>query len=131
MVRDLLRERPPREAGACRQQIFPEVPVKQAGNYVHQAGQYDDPGGFEVEIPAPAVLVGQHIPVAGVDPWSGRGDRKIEQRGSHYVPGFAPIKAWVRDHNFKSAEQQRKNADCGQPVSDADQRGMPGNIGRF
>ena len=104
------------------------MPPKQAGNHVHEAGQYQNPGSFEVEIPAPAVLVRQHEPVAGVYPRPGGRDRKIEQGGSHWVPGFAPIEAWVRDENFNSAEEQGKNAERGEPVSDANQDGMPRSI---
>src|SRR2546422_2592623 len=115
MVHNILRERPPGEVGSPREQVFPEAPPNQAGDHVDEASQYDNPGGFEVEIPAPAVLVGQYEPVAGVYPWPGGRDWKIEQGGRHWVAGFAPIEAWVRDYNFNSAEKQGEKAERSEP----------------
>ena len=121
MFSDCGRERPPRKIGLAREQVFPQVPCEQAGDYVQQAGQYDDPGGLKVEIAAPAVLVRQHVPVAGGHQGPRGRDREFEQRRGQYVAGFAPIEARVRDHNFDSGDQQGKKAQRGDPVSDADE----------
>src|SRR5262245_45263705 len=126
MMRDILRDRLPSKACPSREQILLEVSTQQTGNHIHQADKYDDPGGFEVEIAAPAVLVRQNIPVAGIYPRTGRRDREIEQRGSHDIPGFAPIKAWMRNYNFCSAQQQGYDAEGTDPMGDANECGMPG-----
>ena len=42
-----------------------------------------------------------------------------------YVTGFTPIEARVRDHDFDSGDEQGKKAEGGDPMSDADERGVP------
>ena len=45
--------------------------AEEAVDHIQQAGEYRDPGRLEVQIAAPAVLVRQHVAVAG-----GHGDRE-------------------------------------------------------
>src|SRR5690242_14124125 len=78
-----------------------------------------------MKIAAPAVLVRPRVTVAGRHQPPGRGDWKFEQRRSQYVAGFTPIEARVRDDNFESADQQSKEAQSSDPVSDADEGRMP------
>ena len=47
MVGDCARERPPRKIGLTREQVFPEMPCKQAEDYIQQAGQYQQPRQLE------------------------------------------------------------------------------------
>ena len=44
-----------------------------------------------------------------------------------YVAGFAPIKTRMRNDDFHSADEQGKEAQRGDPVSDADDGRMPGS----
>jgi len=46
---------------------------------------------LKVEIPAPAILVRQHVPEAGGHQRSWGRDRDFEKRGSQDVAGFAPV----------------------------------------
>ena len=55
-----------------------KCPVKQSEDDVKQAGQYSNPGGLEMEIAAPAVLVRKHVAVAGGDGGSGGWNRQFE-----------------------------------------------------
>ena len=45
-----------------------------------------------------------------------------------YVAGFAPIEARVRDDDFDSADEQCKEAQRGDPVSDTDEGSVPRSI---
>jgi hypothetical protein len=83
-----------------------------------------------MEIAAPAVLIRQHITVAGRHQCPRGRDRQFEQRWSQIVAGFTPIEARVRDDNFGSADEQGKKAEGGDPVRDADERRMPRSIRR-
>src|SRR5438477_12697145 len=100
------RERPPGEIGAGREQILPEMPFERSEDQIKQPRQDSKPGSLEMEIAAPAVLVGKHVVVARGDGCSGSGNRQFEQRRSKYVASFAPIKARVGDENFDSADEQ-------------------------
>ena len=78
-----------------------------------------------MEIAAPAVLVGKHVAVAGGDGCSRGGIGSWNSGGSQHVAGFAPIEARVRDENLNSADEQRQEADGGDPVGDTDYERVP------
>ena len=117
MARNDPRKRPPGEISLSGEQIFAEVLRQEAGECVKQPVQHRDPGGEKVEIPAPAILVLQYE-------W----ERQINKGRSSHVTGFAPIKAWVRQENGDSTDQQAKEANRGDPVGDADDRRVPRSI---
>src|SRR5215813_12890008 len=97
----------------------------QAVDSVQQTGQDRAPGGLKMEIAAPAVLIRQHIAVAGRHGIPRGRDRQLEERRSQYVAGFTPIESRVRDDDLDPAYQQGKEAQRGDPVSNADDRGVP------
>src|SRR5208282_2570260 len=101
------------------------MPGKQARDEVQQSGKYHYPSGLKVEIAAPAVLVRQHVRVAGRHQLPRGRHRKFEQRSGQIVASFAPIEAWVRDDNFTSADEQGKKTQGGDPVSNADEGRVP------
>src|ERR1700680_533683 len=117
MPGDYSRDPPPGEVGSSGQQTPPEMPFDQSEDYVKQPGQYSDPGGLEMEIAAPSVLVGKHVAVAGGHGGSGGWNRQLEQRRSSYVAGFTPIEARVRNENLHSADEQGQKGEGGDPVS--------------
>ena len=78
-----------------------------------------------MEIPAPAVLVRQHVPVTGRHQCPRGRDRYFEQCWSQYIAGFAPIEARMRDYKFNSTDKQGNKAQGGDPVSDADVGRVP------
>ncbi len=91
MLRDHFPECPPRPVGRGRKQVVPEVAGPQTCDGVDQAGQHHGPCRLKVEIPAPAILVGQHVAVASGDRRPRRRDRYFEQRRGPRIAGFAPI----------------------------------------
>jgi hypothetical protein len=78
MLSDYIRQPPPGEIGASGQQVPPEMPLEQCEDDVQQTGKYSNPGGLEMEITAPAVLVGKHVALAGGDGGSGGWYRQFE-----------------------------------------------------
>jgi len=96
------------EVGASGKQIPPEMSGEQSPGQVKQASPYSDPGGLEMEIAAPSVLVGEHVAIACRDGGPGGGNRELEQGRSEYIAGFPPIEARVRNENFNSADEQGK-----------------------
>jgi len=79
-----------------------------------------------MEIPAPAVLVGQHVSVAGRDGGARRRDRYPEQRRSPRITHFAPIEARVRDQDFDARDQQSDERNYCDPVRHPNEHSMPG-----
>ena len=127
MVRDSDPEHPPRRIALPRKQILPKMPGKQAGDRIQQAGEDQHPCGLKVEIPAPAVLVRQHVPISGRHQVPRGRDGQLEQGLRQHIAGLAPIEARVRDHNFRSADQERKKTNGSDPVSNPDKGRVPRN----
>jgi len=125
MPGDYSRESSAREIGASRKQILPEMACEQSEGYIEQAGQDRDPGGLEMQIAAPSVLIGKHVAIAGGDGGSRGWKRQFEQRRTEYVAGFTPIEARVRKENFYSADEQGEEGQGGDPMSDANERRVP------
>src|ERR1019366_7080800 len=114
----------PGEIGAGREQIPPKMPCNEAEDQVEQSGQDRKPGGLEMEITAPAILVGKDVVIACRERCSRGRNRQGEKRWSSYVAGFAPIETWMRDEDFNSADQQGQETQGGDPVGEADNRRM-------
>src|SRR5271166_870839 len=125
MISDCAGERRPRAIGRNWKQALAKMPGQQTPDHIEQADEDQHPGSLKVEIPAPAVLVRHHVPVARLHQRPRRWDRQLEQRVSQHIAGFAPIEARVRDHNFQAGDQQGKKAQDGDPVSDADEGRVP------
>src|SRR5260370_39816838 len=117
MARNDPRNGAQREISLSRQEILPEVLREEAGECVKQAREHTNPGGEKVEIPAPAGLAHQH-----------KWDRQIDERGSSHATRFAPIKTWVSEENGDATDEQAKEAERSDPVSDADDRGVPRRV---
>ena len=108
------------------QQVVPEVAGPETRDRVNQAGEHQGPGRFKVQVPAPAILVREHIAVTGRDRASRRRNGYFEQHGRPRIAGFAPIKTGMRDEDLNSADEQSEEDDYRDPVRYADQRRMPG-----
>src|SRR5579864_3855818 len=115
------RDCAPRKVSSARKQVLPKMPREQTGNSIEQAGEYQNPGSLKVEIPAPAVLVRQDVPVAGRHQGPRGRNRQSEQRCSQIVAGLAPIEPRVRDHDFSSGDEQGKKTKSDDPVSEPDE----------
>ena len=98
----------------------------QTGDDVDEARQHQGPCRLKVEIPAPAILVGQHVSVASRDCRSRRRDRNLEQRRSPRIAHFAPIEARVRDQDLNAGDQQSNERNYCDPVRHPDEQSMPG-----
>src|SRR5579863_5866046 len=101
------------------------MPCEEAEQHVKQTRSDRKPCCLEMEIAAPAVLIGEHVPIAGRDCIPGRWQVQIEPGVHVYVAGLAPVKPWMRKHDLSSADEQTKKAQGGYPVSDADQGRVP------
>ena len=62
----------------------------------------------QVEIAAPAVLVGHDVAVAVGTVSRDDGDGNLEERGGAEVAGFAPVEARVRDDDFAAGDEQAR-----------------------
>ena len=74
----------------CGEQIPAEVVIQKARSGIDEAGDYQNPGRLEVEIAAPAILVGHDVVVARGNGVAGCGDGDLEEWGGAGVAGFAP-----------------------------------------
>src|SRR5277367_6665985 len=77
-----------------------------------------------MEVAAPAVLVREDVAVAGGDQTARGGDVESKERCGQVVAGFAPVEARMRDDEFSAGDEQSEEAECGDPVSDADEERM-------
>ena len=116
----------PRPVCGGWKQVLPEVARPQTGDDVDEAGQNQGPCCLKVEIPAPAILVRQHVSVASRDGRSRRRDRYLEQRSSARIADFAPIEARVRDQDLNASDQQSNERNYCDPVRHPDEQSMPG-----
>src|SRR5215469_14759566 len=91
-----------------RKQIVPEMPAEETEQHVRQARRDRKPCRLEMEVAAPAVLIRQHIPVAGGDHVPGAGQMQIEPRAHVNIAGLPPVKPRMRKHDLSSANQQRE-----------------------
>ena len=110
VLREGARKRPQRTIARLGQQVFAEMAADGAPDDIQRAGQHQQPRRLEMEIAAPAVLVGQHVAISGRDGCARRGNRDPEQRGRQDVAALPPVEAWVRDDDLESADQQREEA---------------------
>ena len=78
-----------------------------------------------MQMPAPAVLVGQDETVAGRHRAPRRRNRDLEQCLCVDVSRFPPIEARVGDDDLDAGYEQRQKAQSRNPMSDADDRAMP------
>ncbi len=116
ILRDASPVSPPVPVAPLRNQIFSEMPAPQSVDSVHQSGQHRDPRGFEVQIPAPAILV-RHLVVVAVRHRAAAGwNGDHEQRLGVDVPHLAPVEARMRNHDQVARHQQRNKGDEGEPV---------------
>ena len=90
----------PRSIGWRREEVLAEVAGPQDVNRIDQAGEHQEPCGLEVEIAAPAILVGHDEAVACRDHISRGGDVQGEEGRGHHVASFTPVEPWVRDEDF-------------------------------
>src|ERR1700745_1300433 len=107
-----------------RNQIAPKVSRKQSPDHVQQSRRDSNPRRLEVKIPAPSVLVRQHISVASRDGVSGGRQMQIEPRLRVYVANLSPVEAWMRQNDLASAEQQSEKCQRDKPMGDAHQRSV-------
>src|SRR5277367_3821514 len=77
-----------------------------------------------MEIATPAVLIREHVPIAGRDGIPGGWQVQIEPRAHVYVAGLTPVKSWMRKHDLSSADKQGEKRDCGGPMGHAHERGV-------
>ena len=78
-----------------------------------------------MEIPAPAILVGEHVAVAGGNSGSGGRDRYRESRRRVHVAGLTPIKARMRHNDFESTDKEGQERKRGEPVGNANEKRVP------
>src|SRR5580693_299478 len=105
-------------------QIAPEMPCEEAEQHVEQTRPDRKPCRLKMEIATPAVLIREHVPIAGGDGIPGGWQVQIEPRAHVYVAGLTPVKPWMRKHDLSSADQQREKRDCGNPMGRAQQSGV-------
>ena len=85
----------PGKIGGGGEEIAAKVSAEPDGDGVEQASEHEEPGGLKVEITTPAVLIRQHVAIAGGHGGAGGGDRDFEERMAERVASFAPIEARV------------------------------------
>ena len=91
MVRDIASRAPATRDRLLRgSRFFRKCPVNRPEITYSKPVNTSNPGGLKVEIPAPAVLVRQHVPVAGRHQWPRGRDRQIEQRRESIRCRFRP-----------------------------------------
>src|ERR1700690_1258804 len=100
------------------------MPCQEAKQRVEQTRPDRKPCRLKMEIAAPAVLIREHVPIAGGDGIPGGWQVQIEPRAHVYVAGLTPVKPWMRKHNLSSADQQREKRDSGSPMGHAHERGV-------
>jgi len=105
--------------------VSAEMVVEQARDYVDEAGDYQNPCRFEVEIAAPAILVGPLVVVAGGDGVPRCGDGDLEEGSGAGVAGFTPVEARVGDDDLAAGDKQREEGDDRDPMRYADERSVP------
>src|SRR5580692_7730803 len=105
-------------------QIAPEMPCEEAEQHVEQTRPDRKPCRLKMEIAAPAVLIREHVPIAGGDCIPGGWQMQIEPRAHVYVAGLTPVKPWMRKHDLSSADQQREKRDRSSPMGRAHERGV-------
>ena len=115
----------PFSVGGCGEQVFAEVAGQEAGDHVDQAGDYQDPCGLEVEIAAPAILVGPGVVVAGGNGVARCRDGNLEEWSGARVAGFAPVETRVRDDDLHAGDEQGQERNDRDPVGYADERRVP------
>src|SRR5437879_11693339 len=106
------RDAAPGEISLARQQILAEVLREEAGEDVKQARQDANPGREEMQITAPARMAYHER------------NREIDERRSPQGACFAPIETRVSDENGDAADEQAKETERRDPMSDADGRGV-------
>ena len=82
-------------------------------------GEHRDPSGFKMQIPAPAVLVGHLVVVAGRHGAAACGNGNHEQRLGVDVAHFAPVETRMRDDYQEACHHERDESDEGEPVRNA------------
>jgi hypothetical protein len=117
-------ERVPVPIGAGRQDVVAKVAGPKTFDHVDEASENEQPCCLEVEIAAPAILVGHHEVVGGGDRRPGCGDGQGEEGARHYVAGLTPIEPWVGDEDLCARDQQSQEGDDREPVRNADERRM-------
>ena len=92
--------------GGRREQVSREVAIEQARDDVDKAGEYEDPGGFEMKIAGPSILVGHYIVVAAGNRVARCRDGDFKERSGAGVAGFSPVEARVGDDDFAARDEQ-------------------------
>ncbi len=113
------------ETAAPRDEVSREMACREAIYEIQQTRQHCAPRRLEMQMPAPAVLVGQDETVAGRHRTPRRRNRDLEQCLCVDVPRFPPIEARVGDDDLDAGYEQCQKAQSRNPMSDADDRGMP------
>ena len=132
---------PPPAPGAIRlgwNKVRSKMSRADAEHHVDERREEREPRRLEMEISAPAILIGKHVVVAGRNGGTRRRHRHDEQRRRIDVAGFAPIEAWMREDNSKPLTSSASTRDAGEPVRDADEQsvsrnrqGLTARTGRF
>ena len=118
----------PVSIGGRWEEVLAEVAGPEDVDRVNEAGEHEQPGGLEVEIAAPAVLVGHDEAVARGDGAARGGDGDGEEGLGHHVAGFAPVETGVRDEDLQAGEEQGKKGEDSDPVRGADERGVAWSV---
>ncbi len=92
----------------------------EAVDAVKEAGEHGDPGRLEVEVAAPAVLVGEEVVVAGGHGGPRGGNVQAEERLSSGVAGFSPVETGMGDEDFDAGDEEGEEGEDRDPVSHAD-----------
>ena len=109
---------------ACGKQVAAKVAAEEKVSEVDDAGKDEEPGGLEVEVAAPAVLVGHDVAVAGGDGVARGGDVEGEERLRVHVADLAPVEARMGDQDLDAGDEKRDESEEGEPMRDADEQGM-------
>src|SRR6476646_9912462 len=100
------------------------MPREHAEQAIEQSRPDRKPCRLEMEIAAPAVLIGEHVAVAGGDCPAGGWHVKIEPGMHVYIAGFAPVQARMRKQDLSSATEQSEKGKRRKPMGHAHQRGV-------
>ena len=79
---------------------------------------------MEVQVAAPAVLVGHDVAEAGGDGVARGRDVEGEERRCVYVADLSPVEARVRDQDLDAGNEKREEGEEGEPVRDTHEQGV-------
>ena len=86
------------------------MPGEEAEQQIEQTRADRKPCCLKMEIAAPAVLIREHVPIAGGHGIPGGWQVQLEPRAHVYVAGLTPVKPWMRKQISPPLTSSARNA---------------------